>query len=184
MQHILNNLWSCQQSTRFQLVSMAEWNLCLIWMIRPTQNNYACESSNQASRCQFSQVPFEPRYGAVYGIIKGILVGLLTPNKIEIKLHWINLWDIYLVHPALNMDVIWASIACPLPQTIPGRWLITNIKTHSLLLCSLQSVLMLYITHSRYTRSIWYHSILNSPKFPKWYFPSVRTHCHDLNRFW
>lgn len=56
----------------------------------------------------------KPKCSSVSGltVLTGPLLGLLLPYHIEIKDHWTDL----LVSPALNVDVIWASVACLLTR--------------------------------------------------------------------
>lgn len=90
-----------------------------------------------------------------HGINSDTQVGLLFSHLIEAKECWTDLFATCLVLPALNVDVIWISVACLLLQMIQAKCLwLQSLRTCGQPLHCCQCMIMPSIRYTHVTLQI------------------------------
>lgn len=125
-----------------------------LWLIGA---NHTLPVSQSQTATSYAQVSLCFRCRTVN---RNTLVVLLLERPMEAKERWIDLFYMHLIRPALNVDVIWASIAivCYRKQFQPDASICKDQSLHSL-----RCVVMPPFGYSGYTRD----------EYPIWLTPTV-----------
>lgn len=119
----------------WQLGCMDSWGLCHPWTQLLPWSNRNHDSLDHITCCQSSKVQLAMSHSHVrcsaqwHGVSKGTMVAHQLWYSMGTKEYCTVLLDVHLVSPALNVDVIWANVACLLPQAIIARCQLCRCST-------------------------------------------------------